>query len=83
MFAHGCSCVPCVMVFAFPAIMGRSPEGPALLLLLLLLLAAAFGSTLPTANIGAVLLNVNTAEVRHNTLLSCKARSCVFLDALD
>lgn len=44
--------------------MGRAPEGPALLLLLVLLLAAAFGSTLPTANIGAVLLNVNTAEAR-------------------
>ncbi|XP_026189711.1 uncharacterized protein LOC34622222, partial [Cyclospora cayetanensis] len=57
-------CVPCVMIFAFPAIMGKAPEGPTLLLLLLLLLAAAFGSTLPTANIGAVLLNVNTAEVR-------------------
>ncbi|KAL8434203.1 hypothetical protein ACSSS7_003304 [Eimeria intestinalis] len=57
-------CVPCVLIFAFPAVVGKSPEGPALLLLLVLLLTAAFGSTLPTANIGAVLLNVNTAEVR-------------------
>ncbi|KAL8438696.1 hypothetical protein Efla_005234 [Eimeria flavescens] len=57
-------CVPCVMIFAFPAVVGKGPEGPALLMLIVLLLAAAFGSTLPTANIGAVLLNVNTAEVR-------------------
>ncbi|KAL8446635.1 hypothetical protein Emag_004695 [Eimeria magna] len=55
-------CLPCVLIFAFPAVVGKSPEGPALLLLLVLLLTAAFGSTLPTANIGAVLLNVNTAE---------------------
>ncbi|CDJ58558.1 hypothetical protein EMWEY_00016490, partial [Eimeria maxima] len=51
-------CIPCVMIFAFPAVVGRAPQGPALLGLLALLLGAAFGSTLPTANIGAVLLNV-------------------------
>ncbi|CDI82899.1 hypothetical protein, conserved [Eimeria praecox] len=57
-------CIPCVMIFAFPSVVGKAPEGLALLGLLALLLGAAFGSTLPTANIGAVLLNVNTAEVR-------------------
>ena len=63
-FILRCRCVPCVMIFAFPAIMGPAPEGLALVLLLLLLLAAAFVSTLPTANVGAVLLNVNPSEVR-------------------
>lgn len=69
-------CLPCVMIFAFPAAMGRAPEGPALLLLLLLLVAAAFLSTLPTANVGAVLLNVNTSEV---SILSPRVSCVMFL----